>query len=167
MPAPGSNETLLQPSLLDRLLDDDPAVQQEPAWRQAAAISVLRKSVCRDLQNLLNARRPLSAAVERFPELRASLAEYGLPDLQSLKIREDHDHSRICRYVEELIRTFEPRLREVRVIPVRRTENGPIPERTLAFDIEAVLTVDPVSEAVLFSAQLHSGRGDFDVEARR
>jgi type VI secretion system protein ImpF len=167
MPAPGSNETPLQPSLLDRLLDDDPAVQQEPVWQQGAGFAGLRQSVRRDLEDLLNARRPLSAATERFAELRGSLAEYGLPDLQSLTIRIDHDHSRFCRLVEELIRDFEPRLRGVRVIPAVRPELGPTGERSLAFDIEAVLAVDPVSEPVFFSAKLHSGRGDFDVEARR
>ncbi|NCA12162.1 type VI secretion system baseplate subunit TssF, partial [bacterium] len=132
-----TGETPLVPSLLDRLLDDDPAASREPASRQAAVVAGIRAGLCRDLRDLLNAHRFLSAAVERYPEVASSLANYGLPDLQSLEIREDHDLQSLCRSIAETIRRFEPRLVDVRVAP-RREEGGQRSlDRRVRFDTRA------------------------------
>ena len=162
-----TRETPLVPSLLDRLLDDDPGVSREPVARQAAVIAGIRSGLCRDLRDLLNARRFLSDAVERYPEVASSLANYGLPDLQSLEIREDHDLQTLCRSIAETIRRFEPRLEEVRVSP-RSTEGVQRPlDRRLRFDIEAVLVIEPLREPVLLTSALDVNSGDFEVESRR
>lgn len=162
-----TGETPLVPSLLDRLLDDDPAVSREPPWRQAAVIASVRAGLCRDLRDLLNARRYLSDAVDRYPEVASSLANYGLPDLQSLEIREDHALQSLCRSIEETIRRFEPRLQDVRVAP-RSDDGGQRPaDRRVRFDIEAVLTVEPLREPVLLTSALDVNSGEFEVESRR
>ena len=43
----------LVPSVLDRLLDDDPGVNREPPASRHQVLDALKKAVCRDLQNLL------------------------------------------------------------------------------------------------------------------
>jgi type VI secretion system protein ImpF len=162
-----TGETPLVPSLLDRLLDDDPGTSREPPARQAAVVAGIRAGLCRDLRDLLNAHRFLSAAVERYPEVASSLANYGLPDLQSLEIREDHDLQTLCRSIAETIRRFEPRLVDVRVAP-RREEGGQRPlDRRVRFDIEAVLVVEPLREPVLLTSALDVNSGEFEVESRR
>lgn len=162
-----TGEVPLVPSLLDRLLDDDPGTSREPAQRQTAVIAAIRAGLCRDVRDLLNARRFLSDAVERYPEVASSLANYGLPDLQSLEIREDHDLMALCRSIEETIRRFEPRLADVRVVP-RREEGVQRPvDRRVRFDIEAVLVVEPLREPVLLTSALDVNSGEFDVESRR
>jgi type VI secretion system protein ImpF len=165
-----TDETSLLPSLLDRLLDDDPGVQREPAWKQAAVVSTIRTSVCRDLQCLLNARRMLSPAVERYPELADSLVNYGLPDLQSYEVRGDQNQAGLCRMIQDTIRRFEPRLQQVRVAladPGRKRTGRRTGERAVAFEIEAVLVVDPIEEPVVFTSTLDISRSEFDVEATR
>lgn len=164
------DDSSLLPSLLDRLLDDEPGVQHEPAWKRAAVEGTIRQSVCRDLQCLLNARRRLSVAVERYPELADSLVNYGLPDLQSYEVRGDRDQAGLCRMIQDTIRRFEPRLQQVRVTLAEQKgkrlgrKTG---ERAVAFDIEAVLVVDPMQESVVFTSTLDVSRSEFDVEATR
>jgi predicted component of type VI protein secretion system len=67
-----SDEKQLVASVLDRLLDDTPEQQNELPPRPAALINDVRASVCRDLRNLLNARRRLVGASDEYPELEDS-----------------------------------------------------------------------------------------------
>jgi type VI secretion system protein ImpF len=160
-----SNETQLLPSLLDRLLDDHPEESREPAWREVQIVRVLKMSLCRDLQNLLNAHRLLATIPEAYTELKTSLLNYGLPDLQSMEVREDHDLGVLCRLIEESIQSFEPRLQGVRVRPVIDAEGLKPIDRRVRFEIEAVLVVEPLREPVLFSSSLDVASGEFAVES--
>jgi len=161
---PGSRDELL-PSLLDRLLDDRPDQSEEPRWHEAQVIRSIKQGLCRDIQDLLNARQPLGALPEGLEELATSLVNYGLPDLQSLEIREDHDLETLCRRIAELIEGFEPRLQDVRVTPdLEDAERRPL-DRRLQFTIEAVLVVEPLREGVRLSSAIDATSGDFRVEA--
>ena len=161
------NEIQLHPSLLDRLLDDHPEDSREPAWRDVQVIRVLKASLCRDLQNLLNAHRLLATIPEVYSELKTSLLNYGLPDLQSMEVREDHDLGLLCRLIEESIQAFEPRLQGVRVRPVIDAEGKKPIDRRVRFEIEAVLVVEPLREPVLFSSSLDVASGEFAVEGAK
>jgi len=164
MSKPLPNETQLLPSLLDRLLDDRPEESREPAWREVQVVRVLKTSLCRDLQNLLNAHRLLAVIPEAYSELKTSLLNYGLPDLQSMEVREDHDLGLLCRLIEESIQTFEPRLQGVRVRPVVEGDGKQSIDRRVRFEIEAVLVVEPLREPVVFSSSLDVSSGEFAVE---
>ena len=161
------NETQLLPSLLDRLLDDHPEESREPAWRDVQVVRVLKTSLCRDLQNLLNAHRLLATIPEAYANLKTSLLNYGLPDLQSMEVREDHDLGLLCRLIEESIQAFEPRLQGVRVRPVIDAEGKKPIDRRVRFEIEAVLVVEPLREQVLFSSSLDVASGEFAVEGAK
>ena len=161
------NEIQLLPSLLDRLLDDHPEESREPAWRDVQVVRVLKASLCRDLQNLLNAHRLLAVIPEAYAELKTSLLNYGLPDLQSMEVREDHDLGLLCRLIEESIQAFEPRLQGVRVRPVIDAEGRKQIDRRVRFEIEAVLVVEPLREPVLFSSLLDVSSGEFAVEGTK
>ena len=161
------NEIQLLPSLLDRLLDDHPEESREPAWREVQVVRVLKTSLCRDLQNLLNAHRLLATIPEVYSELKTSLLNYGLPDLQSMEVREDHDLGLLCRLIEESIQAFEPRLQGVRVRPVIDAEGKKPLDRRVRFEIEAVLVVEPLREPVLFSSSLDVASGEFAVEGAK
>lgn len=161
------NETPLLPSLLDRLLDDHPEETREPAWRDVQVVRVLKTSLCRDLQNMLNAHRLLATIPEAYAELKTSLLNYGLPDLQSMEVREDHDLGLLCRLIEESIQAFEPRLQGVRVRPVIDAEGKQPIDRRVRFEIEAVLVVEPLREPVLFATSLDVSSGEFAVEGAK
>ena len=167
MSKPIPSESQLLPSLLDRLLDDHPEESREPAWRDVQVVRVLKASLCRDLQNLLNAHRLLATIPEAYAELKTSLLNYGLPDLQSMEVREDHDLGLLCRLIEESIQVFEPRLQGVRVRPVIDAEGRKQIDRRVRFEIEAVLVVEPLREPVLFSSLLDVSSGEFAVEGTK
>lgn len=158
------SELPLLPSLLDRLLDDRPEDREEQPRAESQVLRQVRDSLCRDLQNMLNARRSLEVLPAECPELGTSLLNYGLPDLQSLEVREDHELVRLCRLIEESIQCFEPRLQGVTVRPLVGEEGARPIDRRLRFEIEAVLVVEPVREAVTFASALDVASGSFAVE---
>jgi type VI secretion system protein ImpF len=106
----------------------------------------------------------LAVIPEEYTDLRTSLLNYGLPDLQSLEVREDHDLGHLCRLIEESIQSFEPRLQGVRVRPVIDANGNKAIDRRVKFVIEAVLVVEPLREPVLFSSSLDMSSGEFAVE---
>jgi len=164
MARPLENDNQLLPSLLDRLLDDHPAENEEPAWRDMQVIRLVKTSLCRDLQDMLNSRRSLTVVPEAYGELKTSLLNYGLPDLQSMEVRENHDLGVLCRLIEESIQAFEPRLQGVRVRPRVDGDGKASLDRRLRFEIDAVLFAEPLREPVIFSSALDVSSGDFAVE---
>ena len=75
----------LQPSLLDRLTDDEPSSKAESRERRVMSLRQLRYAVLRDLSWLLNsASRPLDDEITQFPLVARSVINYGLPDLTGL-----------------------------------------------------------------------------------
>jgi type VI secretion system protein ImpF len=149
------HEASLLPSILDRLLDDQPEVSREPIPDRFQNLRQLKKAVTRDLEALLNTRRELQdEPPPEFAEVRRSLMTYGLPDFTAFSLLNPHDRNRIRRAVEQVIAMFEPRLERVRVTlqPPRQYEQA------LRFQIEALLRVEPAPEPVTFDAilQLHT-----------
>jgi type VI secretion system protein ImpF len=145
------NELSLLPSVLDRLLDDEPGTSREPMPNRFQNLRELKRAVTRDLEDLLNTRQEmLEELPSEFSEVSRSLISYGLPDFTSFSLLNKHDRSRIQRALERAIATFEPRLDRVRVgleVPRER-------ERALRFHIEALLRVEPAPEPVTFDAEL-------------
>jgi len=159
MSVPHAQRRLL-PGFLDRLLDDDPRSATERPWHEGQAIRELDRSVLRDLENLLNARRSLQDVPDGLGQLADSLLNYGLPDLQSMQIREDHDVGRLCEMIRECIERFEPRLRNVHV---SATDEDQPADRRLRFLIEATLVVNPIEQEVRIESEIDSGRASFTV----
>jgi len=101
--------TNLRPSILDRLIDNEPHVQIESELSRHQHIKDLRHSVRRDLENLLNSRYRLLAPPEDYPELQTSLANYGLPDLATINITDLDKKREFTRNLEKVLRIYEPR----------------------------------------------------------
>ena len=149
------NELSILPSVLDRLLDDEPGTEREPMPNRFQNLRELKKAVTRDLEDLLNTRQEiLEELPSEFAEVSRSLVSYGLPDFTSFSLLSKHDRNRIRRAVEQAIANFEPRLARVNVTlePPREYE------RVVRFRIEALLRVEPAPEPVSFDAvlQLHT-----------
>lgn len=100
----------LLPCLLDRLTDEAPGCQVEPAESGLASQSRLRAAVLRDLGWLMNATRPGAAeSLEAWPEARRSVLNYGLPALGG-QTSSTLDLQALERVIREAILRFEPRL---------------------------------------------------------
>jgi len=71
----------LQPSLLDRLTDDDPTNPKESADKRVLSLTQLKASVLRDLAWLLNTTSLLDADATLHTPAGTSVVNYGLPAL--------------------------------------------------------------------------------------
>lgn len=149
------------PSILDRLLDDEPEVSTEPASTRIKNLRSLERSVARDLEALLNSRQEtLQELPSEFKEVSRSLLTYGLPDFTSFSLLTQEDRLRIRRSVEDAINRFEPRLLRVRVALEAPREH----DRGLRFRIDAFLRVDPSPEPVTFDAVLQMNTQQYVIQ---
>lgn len=162
VPRVDSQDPLL-PSVLDRLIDDDPDVSTEPAWQRAQSIRQFELSVLRDVESLLNSRQVKPDLAEAFYETSRSVLTYGLPDFTASGAGNREEFERLRGSVERAIERFEPRLREVRVT-VAPPENDT--DRTLRMAIEALLWVHPDPQPVTFDTIVSPMSGQCKVEAR-
>ena len=99
----------LRPSILDRLIDDQPHISVETERRRHQLVDELRKSVRRDLENLFNTRYRVAEWDSRYEELERSLVNYGLPDLATVNIVDQDTKRQFTAFLEETIKGFEPR----------------------------------------------------------
>ena len=149
------------PSILDRLIDDEPEILTEPAMSRAKGLRGLERSVARDLEALLNSRQEtLKELPSEFKEVSRSLLAYGLPDFTSFSLLTQDDRLRIRRSVEDAINRFEPRLLRVRVALEAPREH----DRGLRFRIDAFLRVDPSPEPVTFDAVLQMNTQQYVIQ---
>jgi len=137
----------VQAPLLDRLIDDAPDQQRDPAVSAADSMVALRHSVRRDLEALLNAKRRWRSLPIRVTQLVISPIGYGLPDYASGAFSDQHRRDELRREIEDTIRRFEPRFLSVRVHLVDSKDRL---DTTLRLRIEAVMYAEPAPEAVTF-----------------
>jgi len=157
------HELRIVPSILDRLLDDEPEVSRESLPNRFQNVFQLKKAVARDLEALLNTRQELLEEVpSEFTEVGRSLVTYGLPDFSSFSLLNINDRNRIRRALEQAIATFEPRFERVRV----NLEPPREQDRTLRFRIEALLRIEPASEPVTFDAVLRLNTQEYMVQGQ-
>ncbi len=141
------------PSILDRLMDEQPDREWDRARTPSETMSDLRASIHRDLEALLNARRPWRAIERSWPGLRSSPAGYGISDLTAGGLNNEDEREALRFEIEAVIRRFEPRLASVEVqvsIP-----DAPL-SATLALRIDAVLLVEPQPEPVSFDTVIEA-----------
>ena len=87
-----------------------------------------------------------------------TLADYGLPDLNDMRLSLHDSLSQARLAIESFIEAYEPRLSNVRVISLPRDHD----QLRLAFSIEGLLEVEGFKRQVSFSARL-DGSGQVKV----
>ena len=149
-------ERVLRRPMLDRLLQTG---EPEPrTWSES--VRVLKASLMRDIDWLLNTRRIAEPAPQALVELNQSVYHYGLPDVTSLSADSMETRRLLLRQVEECLRQFEPRLASVRVSEAESKNES---SRQLRFVVEGMLQLDPVPEPIVFDTVLDSSSGHFNV----
>lgn len=136
-------------SLLDRLIDDDPEHAVEQAETEETALDRYKLGLRRDLEGLLNSKRPLIAAIEGDEHLPASVLAYGITDISTEDFSAAGARDRIRRIVADCIRTHEPRLTDVEV-----DMDGAPTSTGVRMRITAVLTVARDREPVVYDANV-------------
>ena len=87
-----------------------------------------------------------------------TLADYGLPDLNDMRLSLHDSLSQARLAIETFIEAYEPRLSNVRVISLPRDHD----QLRLSFSIEGLLEVEGFKRQVSFSARL-DGSGQVKV----
>ena len=141
----------LRPSILDRLIDNDPNSNRDKDPDQYQKLKDLRNSVHRDLENLLNTRYRMLEPGDEFTELKTSLLNYGFPVLATVNISDKMKRIEFINQLELILAEFEPRFKSVKVSYIENTDSL---DRTLRFRIEATLYADPSPEVVVFDSIL-------------
>ncbi len=154
-------EQTARPSVLDRLIDYDPNLGEDPSITLAESVRRYKASVLRDLEWLLNTRRTITRVPDTWSEVKQSAFVFGLPDVTSMSGDSNVSRRQLLRDIEEAIRIFEPRLSGVRVSHVEEKEGA---QRRVRFAIEGLLKMEPNPERVLFDTVLDLASGQIDVE---
>jgi len=161
-----SQQERLQPSLLDRLTDKDPAKTQESRNDRILSIRELRAIVLRDLAWLFSCTN-LAASVdlEAFPEVARSVLNFGLPDLSGRTI-DSLGRGMLERMLDQAIRNFEPRILpktlKVKVLPPDSERAG----NSLTFEIDGDLWAQPLPQHLYLETRLDLEAGQAEISER-
>lgn len=153
----------LQPSLLDRLSDDEPYKKVESRDQRVLSFQRLKRSVVRDIEWLLNAGCLESTQDLRdYPQVRHSVLNYGIPDLTG-STTSNVDTTALEHMLRQRILDFEPRLlnRSLKVRVSNKDEHN-----TIIIEIEAELWSQPMPERLYLKTILDLELGDFKVNLR-
>lgn len=157
------NQVQLQPSLLDRLTDDEPEKKSEPRARRGLTKAKLRQSVMRDLNWLFNSSNFVTVQnLDDCPEVARSVLNYGMPDFTGHTLS-SIDASEIEQLLKQAIIEFEPRIIR-RTIKVRlNVDTEQMSHNAMTFDIEGELWADPVPLHIYMKTKLDLEVGDIKV----
>jgi type VI secretion system protein ImpF len=153
----------LQPSLLDRLTDNEPERQVESRDLRVLSPQRLRESVRRDLTWLFNSvNLGVVKDLSSLPEVERSTLNYGLPDISG-KPASSVNSQALEKLIRKAIWEFEPRLvkQSVRVKLVQDKQSfGP---NALCVLIEAELWAQPLPLRLFLRTDLNLETGEVAV----
>ena len=120
----------------------------------------LREYVCRDLAMLLNSTSIESSYdLSALAHVRESVLNYGMPSLAG-RAPKSLDLDEIARAIEKVIRQFEPRLSQVRVLPDAERSEG---DHHLYLRIDAQLWGQPMPQHLVLRTRISTESGDVSV----
>jgi type VI secretion system protein ImpF len=147
--------TRVAASVLDRLFDAHPDQMRDRPESPSETVAKLRAAVRRDVENLLNARRPWRSLTRAA--LQISPMGFGISDFTAGGFNAAHEREALRQEIEEAIQRFEPRLAQVQV---ELAENVSPLRATLALRINALLLVDPRPETIGFDTLVDTTTAD-------
>ncbi|WP_092370462.1 type VI secretion system baseplate subunit TssE [Cribrihabitans marinus] len=155
----------LQPSLLDRLTDDEPGQRKEGRDARVIDVSRLREIIQRDLSMLLNTTDQTDLIdPEIYPQAARSVLNYGIREtsgafstMARAKI--------IKRSIQKAIETFEPRIVQGSVMVELRSQER-AGEMHVEFDIRAVMWAQPMPLELYLRSKVDVTTGELEIERR-
>ncbi|WP_437882099.1 type VI secretion system baseplate subunit TssE [Pseudomonas sp. LRF_L74] len=160
----------LQPSLLDRLTDDDPTNPAEGADKRVLSLPQLRKSVLRDMAWLFNTIAPLDTDDAAYEAAGSSVVNFGLPPLAGHSAS-SIDVPAVEQLLAKAIADFEPRIIRSSLRVRALLDGDEMSHNSLSFDIEGDLWAQPLPLRLLLTTELDLETGHVQVlpaeQARR
>ncbi len=144
----------LQPSLLDRLTDNEPESKVESRAQRVLSLSRLKRSVLRDLAWLLNSGNlAMTEDLSPYPEVTNSVVNYGVTDLAGTTATST-DTRVVEREIKQAILDFEPRILPESLSVKVSVSDEYMSNRTLSFLIEGQLWAQPLPISLYLSTDL-------------
>ena len=143
----------LQPSLLDRLTDDEPSKTQESREQRVLSARQLKECVRRDLDWLLNCGS-LDEVVplDDYPEVAESVLNYGMPSLTGSSLA-GRDSASLERSLRVILERYEPRIvKNSLLVTVEGAEEEVL--HALRFEIECDVWAEPVPERMYLKTEV-------------
>ncbi len=148
----------LQPSLLDRLVDEEPDRNQEAPDSRFMTLGKLREVVKRDLAWLLNTcHLAATEDLSECPEVARSVLNFGVPDLTGVSLN-SIDVGALERMVRQAIVDFEPRIMRDTVRVQAFIAADQMNRNALTFQIEGDLWAEPAPVPIVLQS-------NFDLES--
>lgn len=153
----------LQPSLLDRLTDEDPHTRQESRDKRILSPARLRESVRRDLTWLLNTTNLATVQpLDEYPDVARSVVNYGMPDLAGHTVT-GIDARALEKLLLKTITDFEPRLLKSSVRVKLVIDDQKMSHNAMCFDIEAELWAQPLPLRLFLRTEIDLENGGVNV----
>jgi type VI secretion system protein ImpF len=153
----------LQPSLLDRLTDEQPTNPAESRDARVIDIRRLREIIQRDLGWLLNTTNAEGwIDPKRFPLAAKSVLNYGVRDVAGDFAAKDRAQL-IRKSIAQAVETYEPRIRKGSAVVEMRTEN--VSRTTIInFDIRADMWAEPIPIELYLRSSVDMTTGQVSLE---
>ncbi len=153
----------LQPSLLDRLTDNEPGNPKETRDSRVIDISRLRDIIQRDLSWLLNTTNTESSFdAAALPNVARSVVNYGLREVSG-EFSTAERAERIRRSIERAIAVYEPRIIDGTVeVTLNPDDTGT--DTTVALIIRADMWAQPMPLELYLRSQVDVTTGEISVD---
>ncbi len=153
----------LQPSLLDRLTDDEPGKHAESRDKRVITANRLRECVTRDIAWLLNCvNLGADEALADYPEVARSVLNFGIPDLTGTALA-GVDAATLQRQLRAALLAFEPRLTASTLRVTVNTDSTRMDRQSLVFNIESEMWAQPIPLKLYLKTEVDLETGAFRV----
>lgn len=157
----------LQPSLLDRLIDDDPASRVESREQRVFAMARLRELVLRDLAWLLNCESLENLEdLEPYPHVRNSVVNFGVPALSGTTLS-GTNLKLLEKRVRAAVNVFEPRILSDSVSVRAFKSDSEMSKKSLSIEIEGELWAQPIPLRLFLRTEVDLDTGTVIVKEQK
>jgi len=154
----------LQPSLLDRLTDLEPAKTKESSSQQSMSQKQFKEAVIRDLGWLLNSvALDVCEDLDRYPEVKRSILNFGLPDMSG-HTSSNVDIRSMENAIKSVIQQFEPRIINNSLKVKIHSNPDEMSHNSLVFEIAGAVFGQPSPFQVVLKSELNMECGEFRVK---
>jgi type VI secretion system protein ImpF len=153
----------LQPSLLDRLTDDEPGKLEESREKRVISATRLRDCVTRDVSWLLNCvSMDVGVDLDDYPDVARSVVNFGIPDLTGVSLSGINSDA-LQRQIKEVILAFEPRLTASTLRVTVNSNQKRMDRQALRFNIESEMWAQPIPLNLYLKTEVDLETGNFKV----
>ncbi|MCZ6837326.1 MAG: type VI secretion system baseplate subunit TssE [Planctomycetota bacterium] len=158
-------QELLQPSLLDRLTDNEPTKNVESRDQRVLSFRQLKISVMRDLNWLLNTGNlEATEDLSSCPEIAESVLNYGVRDLTGIT-SSSLNAQEIEKSIHQAILRFEPRIIPHSLRVTANIDTKQSSQNAVTFEIVADMWAQPLPEHLYLQTKVDLETGNTEVVA--